>query len=199
MEKVLFFLDYANINSLANRYGGMNFRALAEYIGEDRNLVDSYAYVPVDPRALGVRDREIEQLWQAGYQVTAKTGTITGDTYKCNMDVEITIDVLAAAYTIRPDIIVLGSGDGDFLPLIAKLRLLGIRVEVAAFKENISRKTTRQCSGFIDLGRVFDEEQEHEAAPNFPVEEHPEDSTPEGVPPVEEMQRAYSHDNSLPG
>ncbi len=158
MEKTLFFLDYANINATARRHGDLDYRRLSDYIGEGRNLVESFAYVPIDPRAVSANDHKIEALWRGGYLVHTKTGTIAGDTYKCNLDVEMAIDILAAAYDIRPQIIVLGSGDSDLLPVVKKLRRMGIRVEIAAFRENVANKLCRQSSGFIDLGELFIEE-----------------------------------------
>jgi hypothetical protein len=81
-------------------------------------------------------------------------GNIAGDTYKCNFDVEITMDVLKAVYQVKPDIIVLATGDSDFIPLIQEVRKAGVRVEVAAFEETAGIDIMLKASGFIDL-RVY--------------------------------------------
>jgi uncharacterized LabA/DUF88 family protein len=156
-EKVVLFLDYANINRAAKekRYR-LDYHDLLQYVGEERFLIDAHCYVPINPRNEHRRDREIEELWRSGYIVTTKLGTIAGGTYKCNFDVEITMDVLKVVYQVKPDIIVLASGDADFAALIQEVRKSGIRVEVAAFEETAGTEILRKCSGFIDLAVYFD-------------------------------------------
>ena len=101
-------------------------------------------------------DGVIEDLWRSGYIVTTKRGTIAGGTYKCNFDVEITMDILKVVYQVKPDIIVLASGDSDFISLIQEVRKSGIRVEVAAFEETAGTDIMSKCSGFIDLAVYYD-------------------------------------------
>src|SRR5205807_759006 len=156
-EKVVFFLDYANINRAARekRYG-MDYHHLLQYVGEERFLVDAHCYVPINPRNEHRLDREIEELWRSGYIVTTKVGTIAGGTYKCNFDVEITMDVLKVVYQVKPDIIVLASGDADFVPLIQEVRKSGVRVEIAAFEESAGADVLLKSSGFIDVAVYYD-------------------------------------------
>jgi len=156
-EKVVFFLDYANINRAARekRYR-LDYHNLLQYVGEERFLIDAHCYVPINPRNEHRLDREIEELWRSGYIVTTKMGTIAGGTYKCNFDVEITMDMLKVVYQVKPDIIVLASGDSDFVSLIQEVRKSGVRVEVAAFEETAGTDIRRKCSGFIDLAVYYE-------------------------------------------
>ena len=155
-EKVVVFLDYANVNRTARekRYR-LDYQHLLYYMSEERFLIDAYCYVPINPRNEHRRDGVIEDLWRSGYIVTSKIGTIAGGTYKCNFDVEITMDVLKVVHTVKPDIIVLASGDADFLALIQDVRKTGVRVEVAAFEENAGADMMSKCSGFIDLAVYY--------------------------------------------
>jgi uncharacterized LabA/DUF88 family protein len=155
-EKVVFFLDYANINraSREKRYR-LDYHDLLRYVGEERFLIDAHCYVPINPRNEHRLDGEIEELWRSGYIVTTKMGTIAGGTYKCNFDVEITMDVLKAMYQVKPDIIVLASGDSDFVSLIQEVRKSGVRVEVAAFVETAGADIMLKCSGFIDMAVYY--------------------------------------------
>src|SRR2546421_195696 len=156
-EKVVFFLDYANINRAARekRYR-LDYHHLLHYVGEGRFLLDAHCYVPINPRNEHRLDAAIENLWRCGYVVTTKMGTIAGGTYKCNFDVEIAMDVLKAVYQVKPDIIVLATGDADFVSLILEVRKLGVRVEVAAFEETAGGDILSKCSGFIELGVYYD-------------------------------------------
>ena len=156
-EKVVVFVDYANINRAARekRYR-LDYYDLLQYVGEERFLVDAHCYVPINPRNEHRLDGVVEELWRSGYIVTTKMGTIAGGTYKCNFDVEITMDMLKVAYQVKPDIIVLASGDSDFVPLIQEVRKSGIRVEVAAFEESAGMGILLKCSGFIDLAVYYE-------------------------------------------
>ena len=156
-EKVVFFLDYANINraSREKRYR-LDYHDLLRYVGEERFLIDAYCYVPINPRNEHRADGVIEELWRSGYIVNSKIGTIAGGTYKCNFDVEITMDVLKVVYQVKPDIIVLASGDSDFVSLIQDVRKCGVRVEVAAFEESAGMEIMSKCSGFINLAVYYE-------------------------------------------
>ncbi len=155
-EKVVFFLDYADINRAARekRYR-LDYHDLLQYVGENRFLIDAHCYVPINPRNEHRLDREIEELWSSGYIVNTKVGTIAGGTYKCNFDVEITMDMLKVVYQVKPDIIVLATGDSDFVSLIQEVRKSGVRVEVAAFEETAGTGIRLKCSGFINLAVYY--------------------------------------------
>lgn len=171
MERVVFFLDFANIER-STRDNGHQFdsKKLLDYMGEGRYLIDAYAYVPIDPRFEHEMDRKIEDLLLAGYFVNSKVGTIAGESYKCDFDVEMTLDILRIVNAAKPDIVVLATGDVDFLPVIKELRLMGVRVEVASFKSSVSRKMILHCSGFISLDAY------HEELDNKPVTPQQEDN-----------------------
>ena len=156
-EKVVFFLDYANINRAARekRYR-LDYYDLLHYVGEHRFLIDAYCYVPINPRNEHRLDGEIEELWRSGYIVNSKVGSVAGGTYKCNFDVEITMDMLRVVYQVKPDIIVLASGDADFAPLVQEARKSGVRVEVAAFVETAGADILLKCSGFINMAVYYE-------------------------------------------
>lgn len=151
MERVLVFLDFANIDAGHRPFGRADYSALLEYLSEGRFLVEAYAYVPIDPRRPTARDILIRHLKEAGWMVFPKMGKIAGDGYKSNVDVEMAIDMMRRAQEIRPDIMVLCSGDGDFIPLVRELRLMGIRAEVASFESQTDRSLPLEASGFISL------------------------------------------------
>jgi uncharacterized LabA/DUF88 family protein len=155
MERLVIFNDYANIEAAYQELGAhLDELDLLDYLCEGRFLVEAHAFVPIDPRNPHARDAAIENLWRIGYLVHDKVGAIAGDSYRCNLDVEVTLEMMRTAEIVKPDIIVLISGDKDFIPVILELRRRGIRVEVAAFPaQNAAREVMLKASGFIDLGR----------------------------------------------
>ncbi|MCC7279611.1 MAG: NYN domain-containing protein [Chromatiaceae bacterium] len=155
MERLVIFNDYANIEAAYQELGAhLDELDLLDYLSEGRFLVEAHAFVPIDPRNPHARDAAIENLWRTGYLVHDKVGAIAGDSYRCNLDVEVTLEMMRTAEIVKPDIIVLISGDKDFIPVILELRRRGIRVEVAAFPaHNAAREVMLKASGFIDLER----------------------------------------------
>lgn len=155
MHKVVVLLDYANINRAARDRGlPIDYKALLDYLasGEDgRHLVEAFCYFPVDPRNPNAKDREIDELSMDGYFMRTKIGSFAGDTYKCNFDVELTMDMMRVAHVIKPAILVLCSGDGDFVPVIDYVRSMGIRVELASFINTTARTAILKSSSFVDL------------------------------------------------
>jgi uncharacterized LabA/DUF88 family protein len=159
MERIVLFNDYANTNAaFRDRNVEPDYGGLLQYLSEGRFMVEAHAYVPIDPRSPHARDRSIDGLWESGWLVHTKIGAIAGDSYKCDFDVEITLDLMRTAEIVKPDIIVLLSGDKDFVPVILELRKRGIRVEVAAFRgRNAAREVVQKASGFIDLEAYLNE------------------------------------------
>lgn len=170
MKRIAVFLDHANITIAARDRGKkVDFSSLLEYLADEREgrtLVEAFSYVALDPRNEHARDPEIEDLWNSGWVVHTKLGTRTGEVgYKCNVDVEMAMDMISFAYEVKPDVVVLLSGDIDFIPVVLKLRERGIRVEVGALRSCVSRKLRMVCSGFIDLEQSHIEEERDSTAP----------------------------------
>lgn len=54
---------------------------------------------------------------------------------------------ISIVHQVKPNIMVLASGDADFVPLIQDIRKSGIRVEIAAFTETAGTNMRLKCSG----------------------------------------------------
>lgn len=158
MERLFVFCDYANVEAaFADQGRSVDHEALLRYLGEGRFLVEAHAFVPIDPRQPTARDAAMQRLWDAGYLVHPKLGTRVGEGYRCDLDVEIVLEMMRTAELARPDIVVLISGDRDFIPLVLELRRRGVRVEVAALPQvNASEELRFKASGFINLN-LFDD------------------------------------------
>lgn len=169
MQKVAVFLDYANVEAASRATGhDVDYGELLNYLAdedEDRLLITAYAYVPIDPRLEHANDRKIDVLWNNGYIVRSKIGTVAGTSYKCDFDIEMTLDIVRTSFDLKPDIVVIVSGDSDFVPVVLDLREKGIRVEVASFGYSMSNVLMRRCSGHISLDALYDEDGEHEYYP----------------------------------
>ena len=72
-----------------------------------------------------------------------------GGNKKGDWDVGVAID--AVRLSNKLDVVVLVTGDGDFVPLINYLKNLGVYVEVIAFSESTSSSIKTLADDFIDL------------------------------------------------
>ena len=74
-----------------------------------------------------------------------------GGMKKADWDVGIVIDAIRTAPSL--DVIVICSGDGDFIPLVEYLKNQGKRVEILAFGKTTSSKLKEAADEFIDLDK----------------------------------------------
>jgi uncharacterized LabA/DUF88 family protein len=63
----------------------------------------------------------------------------------------IAIDAIAMAENGRIDVVVLMSGDGDFVDLVNFLKAKGIKVEVLSFKSITAKEIVSAANEYIDL------------------------------------------------
>jgi len=199
MKRTAIFVDHENLRIAAqNRGVGIDWYSFKEYLAseqEGRYPLEALCYVAVDPRNEHAKDGEIDRLWEDGWLVRKKTGAPAGiGKYKCNVDVEMAMDMVAFAYDVRPDIVVLVSGDQDFAPVAIKLRERGIRVEVAAFPENISKVLLDAASGYINLETWVAETRPGDAPEEALLEKEPEYSEHEDEKPIRGLEAMEGDD-----
>jgi uncharacterized LabA/DUF88 family protein len=65
------------------------------------------------------------------------------------------IDALELSVEMRPDVVILVTGDADFAYLALKLRRHGIRVEVASVEENLGNILRSAANEVIDLAPLL--------------------------------------------
>jgi uncharacterized LabA/DUF88 family protein len=66
------------------------------------------------------------------------------------------MDAIELALEVRPDIVVLVTGDSDFAYLAEKLRRRGIRVEVASVEQSLGNDLKMAANSVVDLIELFD-------------------------------------------
>lgn len=99
----------------------------------------------------GLEKNFFEALQKSGYEVRTKDLQIfPGGAKKGDWDVGITVDAIKLAEHL--DVIILVTGDGDYIPLVEYLQnTKGCRVEVIAFEESTSAKLIEAADDFINL------------------------------------------------
>jgi uncharacterized LabA/DUF88 family protein len=127
----------------------------------DRELVEMILYVGLPPIAdawVEKRKRKlgfVHYLRTQGLLVVTKDGTPRGVDYKANVDVMMGIDAMALSARIKPDLVVLVTGDADFAHLATELRREGIRVEVAATRATLGAQLQSSANKVIELDEIL--------------------------------------------
>ena len=139
-ERVGIFIDVQNMWYAARQHYGisarLDFDKLMQAAVGDRRLISAYAYVIQTPEV--DQSGFVTMLEQFSYQVKRKDLRRRSDgSAKGDWDMEMAIDMIRMADKV--DVVILASGDGDFVSLIQLLKELGPRVEVFSFPHNTAR------------------------------------------------------------
>ncbi len=127
----------------------VNFKEILKTAISNRSLIRAFAYV-VRTKS-GEEKPFFEALTKLGIETRVKDlQEFYGGQKKADWDVGIVIDAIRIAPSI--DVLVLVSGDGDFISLLEYLKNRGKRIEVMAFGRSASGRLRESADEFIDLG-----------------------------------------------
>ncbi len=127
----------------------VNFKNILDTAVGERNLIRAFAYGIKTAEA--TEDKFFEALEKAGYEVKTKDLQIFPDgSRKGDWDVGIAVDAIKMASKL--DVIILVSGDGDYVSLVEYIQnTYGCRVEAVAFAESSSQKLLEVVDKFTNL------------------------------------------------
>lgn len=149
-QRVGVFIDAQNLyHSAKNLHRGrVNFENVLKTALGDRQLVRAIAYVITTES--GEESGFFEALNKMGIETRTKDLQIfSSGSKKADWDVGLAID--AVKLSAKLDVIVLASGDGDFVPLVEYLKMNGCQVEVITFGKSASGKLKEAADDFVDL------------------------------------------------
>src|SRR5688572_5812744 len=148
-QRVGVFIDVQNMYySAKNLYNSkVNFGNILETAVAGRQLIRAIAYVV---KATGEEAPFFEALNQRGLETKERPVQVfESGAKKADWDVGIAVDAIRIGEIL--DVIVLVSGDGDFVELVDYLKHHGRQVEVIAFRKTTSSRLIEVCDDFIDL------------------------------------------------
>ncbi len=149
-QRVGVFVDVQNLYySARNLYNArVKFNEVLNTAVGDRKLIRAIAYVV--KADMPEEHTFFEALEKAGFEVKVKElQTFAGGHQKGDWDVGIAMDIIKTMNKL--DVIVLCSGDGDFVPLLEYLQMTGQLTETIAFGRSCSGKIKELTDNFIDL------------------------------------------------
>ena len=175
-QRVGIFIDVQNLyHSAKNLYRGrVNYAELIKHLTGGRELIRAMAYVVksegiVDQghaannppsassserggkTALSSEGAFFEALENAGLELRLKDIQVWADgSKKADWDVGMAVDAIRMAEFL--DVIILVTGDGDFIPLVDYLKWgRGRMVEVAGFRRSTSSKLQEAADKFVNI------------------------------------------------
>ena len=152
-QRVAVLIDVQNLyHSAKNLYQSkVNFGEILKLAVSGRKLIRAFAYVV--RTKTGEEKPFFEALIKLGLETKVRDlQEFYGVMKKADWDVGITIDAVKTAPSV--DVIVLVSGDGDFLQLVEYLKNQGKRIEVIAFGKSASMRLKETADEFIDLSEA---------------------------------------------
>lgn len=154
-QRVGIFIDVANLyHSAKNLYKGrVNYSELIKNLVGDRQLIRAMAYVIKSDTATGEASF-FEALEKAGLELRMKDLQVYADGLKKgDWDIGMSVDAIRMSSFL--DVVILVTGDGDFLPLVDYLKWgMGRFVEVAAFQKSASSKLQEAADNFVSIENI---------------------------------------------
>ena len=144
------FVDVSNLFYSAKSAGvEVNYCRLLDSALAGRDLIRACAYTGVDPDNPNQR-KFIDFLRANGYKVICKDiHKYEGGRIKANLDIEMAVDIMLLSENL--DVVVLVSGDGDFVRLLEAIQLKGVRCEVISFGISTSNELIEAADQFTEI------------------------------------------------
>lgn len=151
-QRIGVFIDIQNLyHASKNLFSArVNYKELIRHLVGDRELIRALAYVVKTETTLGEASF-FEALQQAGLELRVKDIQVYPDgSKKADWDVGMAVDAVRMSRSL--DVVILVTGDGDFVPLVEYLKWgMGREVEVAAFTRTASAKLREAADEFTAL------------------------------------------------
>jgi uncharacterized LabA/DUF88 family protein len=144
------FVDVQNLyHSAKNLYHSrVNFNELFKLAVDGRQVVRAVAYVVKSDTP--EEKAFFDALEKSGFELKVKDLQVfAGGQKKADWDVGLAIDAISLSKQV--DVVVIISGDGDFVPLVEYLQFSGQIVEAMSFGRSTSGKLKEKVNNFIDL------------------------------------------------
>jgi uncharacterized LabA/DUF88 family protein len=141
LERIIIFIDNSNIFKGFRKYNiKVDYQKLKNKITKARELRGIFLYEGVVYPMSPEKKNWYEELSnRSGFEIKASFDKIVaGGIIEKKVDIKIAIDIISLAYENAYDTAVLVSGDGDFVPVVKKVKELGKNLEVWAFKYSLA-------------------------------------------------------------
>ncbi len=148
-DKAAIFIDGENIEKLCGR-GRVDYSDLVRCVAQGRRISD-VLYFDTKFENDPIQEKRYEQLRKNKIRIMNPRGRCGNNAKQMGVDVYLATEVTACAMTSHCDTIIIVSGDGDFIPVIDRVRQTGKNIEFASWDECANKSLVDECSHFIHL------------------------------------------------
>jgi len=156
MPNISLFVDGSNMFHAQKKMGfHIDYVRLKDYFSKGKNLTNCIYYKGVMPSESPKEQKFLTYLTYNGFSIVKKEVKTIYDDYsgepkqKCNLDIEIAIDMVN--YADKYDEAILFSGDGDFERAVKLLRDRGKIIKIASCRGMIARELAQVANQLIFL------------------------------------------------
>lgn len=173
-ERAALFMDYQDtLHGLARAGRQIDVVQLRDYLAEGRHLVEAFVYLPTHPQPERRADDQatLQRLRRHGFLVRSQVGQVARDgRLSCDFSLEMALDIQEFVARTHPDIVILAVSTARLEPLVQRLRLQGVRVEVAAAPGSVPPSLPALANGFVDLTQAG------QPVDNLPIPAHDDEA-----------------------
>ncbi len=147
-QRTAVLIDGQNIYLSAKTRGAKpDYSALIDSM--DSRLITRAIIYNVSPEGID-QSKFVHTMEKLGFEVKSKRPRKLPDgSTKADWDMQIAIDALALADKV--DIIVILTGDSDFVPLVNALKSKGVKVEIISFIENTGNELILAADKYVEV------------------------------------------------
>ncbi|MBD3342961.1 MAG: NYN domain-containing protein [Candidatus Lokiarchaeota archaeon] len=148
-KRIAIYIDNSNIFNGFRKYNiKVDYEKLKNLIAQNRLVVGIYLYEGIIYPISSEKVNWYKGLSKkSGYIIRASFDKHTTDNaIEKKIDVKLAIDMISHAYENLYDISALVSGDGDFLPVVKKLKELKKDVEIWGFEYSMANALKEEIS-----------------------------------------------------
>lgn len=148
-DSLEFFIDRENIEKIVGR-GDVDYVALVRCLAQRRPISNVRVYDMLkenDP----IQKAVYEKLRAAKIRIVNPKGHCLNSGKQMGVDVNLAVDVVSQAASSQCNTIVIVSGDGDFIPVISKVKETGKKIEFASWEECANKSLMDECDYFTFL------------------------------------------------
>ncbi len=167
-DKVMIFIDGSNIfRSCRQLNFKISYEKFLSILRKDRNVIRAYYYSGIKSKSqekgkffkmlkgLGV---EIKTKLLKKRDVTCRScGEITNTFVEKGIDASLSTDLLWHAFQRSYDTGIVVSADADFIPPIERVRDLGRRIELWAFKHALGKELKNKVDSVNNIDDIIEE------------------------------------------
>lgn len=160
MDRIMAFVDAANVFKSAEQYSRTNSRFVFDYeklvawLSATGTFLRAY-YYDGSPHRLQLtrsRSRFFDRLRSLGYTLRLKeVDPASAHASQKGVDISLTSDMISLAYEDAYDIAVVISGDGDYESLIQLVKSKGKRVWVLSFSHSLSWRLSESADRVVRI------------------------------------------------